>query len=491
MKKVNLMNSMRLALAALVVVGVAAIVVFSSQLQIAKIYPKRELKRDHQPCADLHSNFTWDVSTLDLKPEVGHDPQNGGGNGTRRNTSDDDCELPPGGFTAWRQGVVTVLTPDVQVNCSKAFDGDEQEIERVSELMSSWKNAISDDEMLRRVRTCTWLRRYFSGNLYNSKLEKLFPIAFTFVVYDSPQQILRLLRLMYRPQNSFCIHYDRKSKHKKFFQSIAACFDNVIIPSKLASIVWGHFSVLEAQMNCMTDLLKLRAKQEHKWKYLLNICGKELPLVTNREIVAHLKRFNGSSVIGAYNVSNPDDFEMMSRIQYPITLNKERNGILVHYKGHIRNPPFDPKTQYFKSQSYVAVSHAFASYLDTNSRALKVRDFFKRCRSPEEHYYATLFMMHGVPGGYSKELANFYFPLENVYWSFKPHNCSGKYVHKICVVNLGDLQEVANSSGFLFHNKYFMEYDHTVMKCMEEKIVERNKLEYYQECDASPVASNS
>ena len=29
-----------------------------------------------------------------------------------------------------------------------------------------------------------------------------------------------------------------------------------------------------------------------------------------------------------------------------------------------------------------------------------------------------------------------------------------------------------------FFNKYFMEWDHVVMNCMEERLAERNKLEY-------------
>ena len=118
--------------------------------------------------------------------------------------------------------------------------------------------------MLERVRNCSWLRDYLSDNLYNSELEKSFPIAFTFVVYESPQQVLRLLRVLYRPQNSYCIHYDVKSKFKAFFESIADCLDNVIIPSKLKNVVWGHYSVLGAQMNCMTDLLRSYHSLEHR-----------------------------------------------------------------------------------------------------------------------------------------------------------------------------------------------------------------------------------
>ena len=158
---------------------------------------------------------------------------------------------------------------------------------------------MSDEALLERVRDCSWLREYFTDNLYNSELEKSFPIAFTFVVYDSAQQVLRLLRLLYRPQNAYCIHYDAKttSPIKEYAKAIAGCLDNMIVPSKLESVVWGHYSVLAAQMNCMTDLLKFRSHSgaSRKWKYLLNLCGKELPLLTSKEMVQKLVKLNGSS----------------------------------------------------------------------------------------------------------------------------------------------------------------------------------------------------
>ena len=36
--------------------------------------------------------------------------------------------------------------------------------------------------------------------------------------------------------------------------------------------------------------------------------------------------------------------------------------------------------------------------------------------------------------------------------------------------------------GPMFHNKYFMERDHTVMDCLEEQLVVRNRLEYEKDC---------
>ena len=394
------------------------------------------------------------------------------------------CELPLGGFRGWSKGVVTTLTPEVPVNCSKVLSRDKEELERVKRAMSEWKNNISNPDMLKRVQNCSWLRDHFSNNLYNSKLEKDFPIAFTFVVYDSPQQVLRLLRLLYRPQNSYCIHCDVKSPYKFFFQSIAGCFDNIIIPSKLERVVWGHYGILGAQMNCMTDLLQLRTAQRHKWKYLINLCGKELPLITNREIVRKLMKLNGTSSIIASKIGLRNNHHR--RIKYPAKLN-ENGTLFIDKHSKLPTPPF-PLNLYSKSSSYNTLSFQFSDFLVHDERAIKVHNFFKNCSYPEEHFYATLYNMPGVNGGYNKLLKRHYFPVEIAYWT--KHNsfggkyhCHGEVTHNICIITAGDLKEASKGGRHLFHNKYFMDVDHTVMGCMEEKIVKLNMLEYEKECN--------
>ena len=327
-------------------------------------------------------------------------------------------------FKSWERGVVTTDTPEVPVNCSKLIAGDEEEIQRVSSITATWKSAVSDEAMLERVRDCSWLREYFTDNLYNSELEKSFPIAFTFVVYDSPQQVLRLLRLLYRPQNAYCIHYDAKTTSliKEYAKAIAGCLDNVIIPSKLERVVWGHYSLLAAQINCMTDLLKFRSHSgaSRKWKYLLNLCGKELPLVTSKEMVLKLVKLNGSSSL---RVLRPENTK---RIQYLAKLSEDKLRMVVDKTVLLGPPPFK-LSQYYKSQSYVALSYQFTEYLTTNSRAIEIHNFFRKCKFPEEHFYATMFMMSGVPGGYDKEQKSNYFILENVFWMYsKDAECRGK-----------------------------------------------------------------
>ena len=375
-----------------------------------------------------------------------------------------------------------MVKPEIPVNCSKVVAGDVQEIDKVKNSLSSWNNSISDDKMLRNVQNCAWLRDYFSDNLYISELERTFPLAFTFIVYDSPQQVLRLLRLLYRPQNSYCIHYDLKSKYKAFFRAIADCLDNVIVPSKIVNVVWGHYSILAAQMNCLTDLLQMRRWSTHKWRYVINICGKELPLTTGREMVSRLMKLRNHSSIVPYNAYNTD--ESKGRIRFPITLNKEGTKIVINYNKKLGRPPFNIKKEYFKSQSYVALSYQFAVYITEDPLAIRMHNFFKDCKNPEEHFYATLYMKPWVPGGYDENIKRFlFYNIESVFWRQAKHTCQGEMKHEICIVSVGDLKDVVGFwKNHFFHNKYFMEQDHVVMSCAEERIVERNRLEYQQEC---------
>ena len=104
------------------------------------------------------------------------------------------------------------------------------------------------------VANCSLLRDLFNNTLYISKLEVSFPIAFLFVVYESPEQFLRLLKVLYRPHNVYCIHPDIKSKYHQFFTSIAECFPNIIISKHLFNVTReGNSTVVMAQRSCYTD----------------------------------------------------------------------------------------------------------------------------------------------------------------------------------------------------------------------------------------------
>ena len=201
-----------------------------------------------------HKNMHFIAPT---KGKATHSPATS--NHTVTGRTDGVCELPVGGFKGWKDGVVTVVKPAIERNCTKIFTGDQQEVERVMRQNLGWKNEVSDHKLLQMVGNCSWVREYLHDVMYTTKLERSFPIAYTFVVYESPPQVLRLLKVLYRPTHYYCIHPDRKSSLMvSIFSKLASCLDNVIIPLNVIEVAWGHYSLLEAQLSCLSDLVQWR-----------------------------------------------------------------------------------------------------------------------------------------------------------------------------------------------------------------------------------------
>ena len=114
-------------------------------------------------------------------------------------------------------------------------------------------------------------------------------------MYKDPDQVERLLRAIYRPQNYYCIHVDLNATAEVYesMRSIAACFENVILPTNRSKVEWATYTVLEPEFFCMEALWKYKS-----WKYFINLTGQEFPLQTNLDFVRILRVFNGANNVG-------------------------------------------------------------------------------------------------------------------------------------------------------------------------------------------------
>ncbi|KAK3589240.1 hypothetical protein CHS0354_008302 [Potamilus streckersoni] len=189
------------------------------------------------------------------------------------------------------------MKPVNLVNCRKLFDGDYIEMNKTYKLLESFKpKSISDIDYINMTKSCDSFlekRGYIMSSL--TSVEEAFPLAFSMLMYKDVYQAERLLRAIYRPQNIYCIHVDRKAARdvKDAMTSIASCFENVFIASQLYDVQWGTLSVLDADLSCIRDLL-----HKHKsWKYFINLTGQEFPLRTNYELVKILLTYDGANDI--------------------------------------------------------------------------------------------------------------------------------------------------------------------------------------------------
>lgn len=197
-----------------------------------------------------------------------------------------------------------VIAPGI--NCAKLFNSDPGETIRAELLQKRNKELVTrsmstDFQIYSNTRHCG---KYKKSKGYVTEAgttdEEEFPIAYSILMYKSSGQVERLLRSIYRPQNSYCIHVDSKAKNTVHYamRALANCFDNVFIASRSLPVIWGTLSVIEAEVVCMGDLWKKSLLATKKWKYFINLTGQEFPLKTNWELVQILKSFKGAIDIG-------------------------------------------------------------------------------------------------------------------------------------------------------------------------------------------------
>jgi hypothetical protein len=159
------------------------------------------------------------------------------------------------------------------INCERLFEWDRYEryksedmLRRISSNKQNLNNKdiysvdlLKTENFIFNKSMCELFREirgYDSHRIDESELE--IPIAFSILNYDNVEQFERHLRTIYRKHNAYCIHVDSKSdpKHIKAIQSIVQCFSNVFIATKLEKVYWGHFSRVQADINCMSDLIR-------------------------------------------------------------------------------------------------------------------------------------------------------------------------------------------------------------------------------------------
>lgn len=348
------------------------------------------------------------------------------------------------------------------VNCRRLFDGYESEILKALQYqVENPKLVISEQQYMRATKDCDEFvaaHHYITSSLTDEEAD--FPLAFSILLYKDIEQFERLLRTIYRPQNEYCIHIDKKSD-SSFHDAVKAivhCFENVFVLSQQVDVVWGNYSVLEPEILCMEALLKF----SKKWKYFINLTGQEFPLKTNYELVQILKSFNGSNHAEG-TVKRRNSWRTKDRPPPPIDV--------VLTKGSV----------------HIVASRGFVEYAVYNESAVKFLEWCKSIYHPDEMFFSTL--NHNpslrVPGSYlglpETDLMThpMTYPWIGRYTIWHGYNwpCHGKFVRFVCVFGVGDLPLMGNRRE-LFVNKLYLEFQYLTINCMEELINNRTRDEF-------------
>ncbi|XP_073666418.1 N-acetyllactosaminide beta-1,6-N-acetylglucosaminyl-transferase isoform X11 [Tursiops truncatus] len=294
----------------------------------------------------------------------------------------------------------------------------------VCDMIIAGKKILYGNIPMTPLRNIT-CQQYLTQNHYIvkplSKDEAEFPLAYVMVIHKDFDTFERLFRAIYMPQNVYCVHVDEKatSAFKDSVGRLLSCFANAFLASKRESVVYAGISRLQADLNCLQDLID----SEVPWKYAINTCGQDFPLKTNREIVQYIKGFKGKNITPG--VLPPA--HIIRRTRYVHLEQKYQLFSFMLWTWIRKMSPPHNLTIYFGS-AYVALTREFANFVLQDQRAIDLLGWSKDTYSPDEHFWVTLNRIPGVPG--SMPNASWAGNLRAVKWfdmEDKHGGCHGSY----------------------------------------------------------------
>lgn len=235
-------------------------------------------------------------------------------------------------------------------------------------------------------------RDYVLGSHYLTRTlsadEAAFPLAYIVTLHKDFGTFERVFRAIYVPHNVYCVHVDEKAlaEFRRAVERLVGCFPNAFLASKAEPVIYAGVSRLQADLNCMKDLLRPGTR----WKYVLNMCGQDFPLRTNREIVQYLKGFKGRNITPG--VLPPPAIAVRTKYVYKEHIGKEAS--YMRQTTQVKAPPPHNLTVYFGS-AYVALTRRFVEFLFDDPRAIDLLEWSKDTYSPDEHFWVTL---NRIPG---------------------------------------------------------------------------------------------
>lgn len=361
-----------------------------------------------------------------------------------------------------------------RINCSGVVRGDERAIQeaQLSNLEVLNKRApLTPGEYLNMTKDCSSfkeIRQFIEFPLSQEEAE--FPIAYSMVIHNKIEMFERLLRSLYTPQNIYCVHIDSKSPatFQEAVRAIAACFPNVFVASRLEKVVYASWSRLQADLNCMQDLLRSPVP----WRYLLNTCGTDFPIKTNAEIVHALKLLQGQNSMES---EKPSAIKR-NRWKYHYTVGESISRTSTEKLPPPHNQPM------FTGNAYVVVTRAFVQHVLENPAAQQFLEWAKDTYSPDEHVWATLNRMPGVPGAVPPNekyhLSDMNALARLVKWQYlegdtskgAPYSpCTGQHQRAVCIYGVGDVPWMLQQHHLLA-NKFDPQVDDAAIQCLEEHL---------------------
>lgn len=364
------------------------------------------------------------------------------------------------------------------IDCAAVYEMDPVEVGKSLIIRKRAVAEDKDDTLVNLTADCpSFLKFRGYDDVCVSEEEQDFPLAYSLVVHKSAWMVERLIRALYSPTNTYCIHYDQKSSAQfiSAMRGLARCLPNVFIASRRESVIYASITRLKADLNCLSDLLG----SEVRWKYVINLCGQDFPLRSNIELVSELRKLNGANML---ETSRPSELKKQR-----FTFHYELRDVSFEYqklpvKTEQAKAPPPHGIEVFSGNAYFVLSREFVGHLNSSVVAKDFLAWSEDTYSPDEHFWATLVRLPGVPGEVSRsqpDITDLMSKTRLVKWQYLEESlyppCTGQHVRSVCIFGAAEMRWLLNY-GHWFANKFDPKVDPVLIQCLEEKLEEKQRL---------------
>lgn len=204
-------------------------------------------------------------------------------------------------------------------------------------------------------------------------------LVYFIACHKNPNQVLRLIRAIYRRDNLYFINIDKKSPadfYKEIVSSEFKNYENIFFSRK--RVDWGKWN----QVQAVLDAIKKALSFDGAWTHFINLSGQDFPLKSQEKIQAYLLNQRNKSFLNARHCL-PDTDMANDRFSFRIKI----GGFSRIYK---RLDLSHPEIKFYKGSQWVILSRDFCKYADDSDFSGKIKPWFKKFFIPDESFFPTL-----------------------------------------------------------------------------------------------------
>lgn len=213
-------------------------------------------------------------------------------------------------------------------------------------------------------------------------------IAYLIMVHRLSRQFRHLFNAIFHPDNIYLVNIDKKTDPvtKARIRSFLNKFSGIHILEDQA-VVWGGYSMVEAELRGMQYLLEQKAP----WDYFINLSGQDYPLKSQKIIGDFLAENKGSNYLKYAN-------QILTR---PETLNRIENhfseiggalSAITHKRAYM-----DGVVPYIGGQ-WMMLTRDCCTFLCSNEEVEKFKEYYKNTLIPDESFFQTVLMNSSFEG---------------------------------------------------------------------------------------------